>query len=42
MSSGTVSKLNRKIYRQIETWRNREIEEEIPYVYLDEIVLKRS
>ena len=42
VSSGTVSKLNRKIYRQIETWRNREIEEEIPYVYLDEIVLNRS
>ena len=42
VSSGTVSKLNRKIYRHIEAWRNREIEEEIPYVYLDGIVLKRS
>ena len=42
MNSGTVSKLNRKIYRQIEAWRNREIEEEIPYVYLDGVVLKRS
>lgn len=42
VSSGTVSKLNKKIYKHIEDWRNREIEEEIPYVYLDGIVLKRS
>lgn len=42
VSSGTVSKLNKKIYKHIEAWRNREIEEEIPYVYLDGIVLKRS
>src|SRR6202007_3353888 len=34
--------LNKKIYGTIETWRNRSIEGEHPYVYLDGIVLKRS
>jgi transposase-like protein len=42
VSSGTVSKLNQKVYKHIEAWRNREIEGEYPYVYLDGIVLKRS
>ena len=42
VSSGTVSKLNQKVYQHIEDWRNREIEGEYPYVYLDGIVLKRS
>jgi transposase-like protein len=42
VSSGTVSNLNQKIYRQIEAWRNRRIEGSHPYVYLDGIVLKRS
>lgn len=42
VSSGTVSNLNKKIYKHIETWRNRKIEGEIPYVFLDGIVLKRS
>ena len=42
VSSGTVSRLNQKIYRHIEAWRNREIVGEFPYVYLDGIVLKRS
>ena len=42
VSSGTVSKLNQKVYRHIETWRNRPIEGEHPYVYLDGVVLKRS
>lgn len=42
VSSGTVSKLNQKVYKHIETWRNRPIEGEYPYVYLDGIVLKRS
>jgi transposase-like protein len=31
----TVSDLNKKIYGTIETWRNRAIEGEHPYVYLD-------
>ena len=42
VSSGTVSKLNKKVYQHIEAWRNRPIEGEYPYVYLDGIVLKRS
>jgi transposase-like protein len=42
VSSGTVSKLNKKVYKHIETWRNRPIEGAYPYVYLDGIVLKRS
>lgn len=42
VSSGTVSKLNKKVYKHIETWRNRPIVGDYPYVYLDGIVLKRS
>ena len=40
VSPSTVSELNQKIYQQIETWRNRPIEGEHPYVYLDGIWLK--
>ena len=42
VSSGTVSRLNQKIYRHIEAWRNREIVGDFPYVYLDGVILKRS
>ena len=42
VSPGTVSNLNKKIYGQIEAWRNQPIEGEQPYVYLDGIVLKRT
>lgn len=42
VSPSTVSELNRRIYGQIEQWRNRPIEGEHPYVYLDGIWLKRS
>jgi transposase-like protein len=42
VSSGTVSRLNQKIYRHIEAWRNREISGEFPYLYLDGVILKRS
>ena len=42
VSSGTVSKLNKKVYWRIEAWRNRPIEGEHLYVYLDGIALKRS
>jgi putative transposase len=42
VSPSTVSSLNKKIYGTIEVWRNRPIEGEHPYVYLDGIVLKRS
>ena len=41
VSSSTVSELNKKIYGKIEEWRNRPIEGEHPYVYLDGIWLKR-
>jgi transposase-like protein len=37
-----VSQLNQKIYRHIEAWRNRAIEGEFPYLFLDGVVLKRS
>ena len=42
VSSGTVSKLNQKVYKHIERWRTQPIEGEHAYVYLDGIVLKRS
>ena len=42
VSPSTVSELNQKIYAQIDAWRNRPIEGEHPYVYLDGIWLKRS
>jgi putative transposase len=41
VSSSTVSELNKKIYGQIELWRQRPIEGEHAYVYLDGIWLKR-
>lgn len=37
-----VSKLNQKVYGQIEAWRNRKIEGRYPYVYLDGVILKRT
>ena len=37
-----MSNLNKKIYAKIEAWRNRRIEGEHPYLYLDGIVMKRS
>ena len=42
VSSGTVSKLNQKVYKHIERWRTQAITGRYPYVYLDGIVLKRS
>lgn len=42
VSPGTVSNLNKKLYAQIEAWRNEPIEGRHPYVYLDGIVMKRS
>jgi putative transposase len=42
VSPGTVSNLNQKIYKRIEKWRNRPIEREFAYIYLDGIVLKRT
>jgi len=42
VSPSTISELNKKVYRHIEAWRNRPIEGDFPYVYLDGLVLKRS
>jgi transposase-like protein len=42
VSAGTVSELNKKVYVRIEQWRNRKLETDYPYVYLDGICLKRS
>ena len=42
VSPGTISNLNMKVYEKIEEWRNRPVGEDVPYVYLDGIVLKRS
>ena len=42
VSPSAVSRLNQKIYAKIEEWRNQPIDQEIPYVYLDGIWLKRS
>ena len=42
VSPSTVSELNKKIYVQIEAWRNRHLEGRYPYVYLDGLWLKRS
>jgi putative transposase len=39
VSPSTVSNLNKKIYAKIEAWRNRRIEGEHPYLYLDGIVM---
>jgi transposase-like protein len=40
VSPSTVSSLNKKIYAK--TWRNRPIDGEHPYVFLDSIVMKRT
>ena len=42
VSPSTVSKLNKKIYAQIKSWKDRPIKTTHPYVYLDGISLKRS
>jgi len=42
VSPSTVSELNQKIYAQIEVWRNKPIEGQHPYVFLDGLWLKRS
>jgi putative transposase len=42
VSPSTVSDMNKKIYSQIELWRNRPLTGKYAYVYLDGIYLKRS
>ena len=41
VSLGTISNLNKKVYGNIEEWRNRPIKDVYPYVYVDGIYLKR-
>ena len=41
VSPGTISELNKKVYVKIDHWRNRKLQDNYPYVYLDGIVLKR-
>ncbi len=41
VSPGTISELNKKVYGHIETWRNRPLKGNYPYVHLDGIFLKR-
>ena len=42
LSAGTVSRLNGKVYKQIEAWRQGSLEGQHPYVYLDGLYLKRN
>jgi transposase-like protein len=42
VSPSTVSELNQKIYARIHQWRNRPLEGEHPYVYLDGVWLSRE
>lgn len=42
VSPSTVSRLNQKIYERIDAWRNRPIEGQYAYVYVDGLWLKRS
>ena len=42
VSPGTVSELNKKIYANIEEWRQRPLRSHYSYVFLDGIWLKRS
>lgn len=42
VSPSTISDLNQKIFERVEAWRNRPLEREYAYVFLDGIWLKRS
>ena len=42
VSPSTISDLNQKIFERVEVWRNRPLEKEYPYVFVDGIWLKRS
>ena len=42
LSAGTVSRLNGKVFEQIEAWRQRPMEGQYPYVYLDGVYLERN
>lgn len=40
VSLGTISNLNKKAYKHIETWRTRKLGSEYAYVYVDGVYLK--
>jgi transposase-like protein len=42
VSPSTISGLNQKIFERVEVWRNRPLEKDYPYVFVDGIWLKRS
>ncbi|PJZ59730.1 IS256 family transposase [Leptospira adleri] len=42
VSPSTISKLNQKVFVQIDEWRIRPLTDEYPYVYLDGLYLKKS
>lgn len=42
VSPSTISDLNQKIFERVEAWRNRPLEREYPYVFVDGIWLKRA
>lgn len=42
VSPSTISDLNQKIFERVEAWRNRPLDAEYPYVFLDGLWLKRS
>lgn len=42
VSPSTISDLNQKIFERVEEWRNRLLEREHPYIFVDGIWLKRS
>ena len=41
VSPSSLSDLNKKVYKRIDAWRNRPLEGDVPYVYLDGLYLKR-
>lgn len=42
VSAGTVSNLSDKAFASVEEWRNRPLQGEYPYVFVDGVYLKRS
>jgi transposase-like protein len=42
VSASTVSKFNKEVYSKIDTWRERKLEGEFPYVYVDGTIVKRN
>ena len=42
VSASTISDLNQKAYVHIEEWRQRPLSGRYPYIYIDEIYLKRN